>query len=133
MSEAENFNWVAARNACSISAVFDKLMLDVKSDIDQRQELRERHEGLGHLESFTFASNGSKFSAIAQNPKSRHSIIFSLRENRLVVSNEHDKELFVATVTLNNDKRCMLVVAGEQMEAWQFRRLALETLFFGDL
>jgi hypothetical protein len=133
MSEAGNFDWVTARNECSISTVFEKLRLDVKADIETRQSLRAHHPGWGYEEDFSFASNGSKFSATAQIPKAgRHSVIFFLSGNRILLTDENDEALFDATVTLNNDRECMLVVGEEQMEGWQFRKRALEPLFFGE-
>lgn len=36
-----------------------------------------------------------------------------------------------ATITLNNEGRCMLKVDGEELEPWNVRRMALEDLFFG--
>ena len=51
-------------------------------------------------------------------------------ESCIVVVDENDKELFSASVTVNNDKECVVVVGDEELEQWQFRKKALETLFF---
>jgi len=38
-----------------------------------------------------------------------------------------------ATVTLTDDRECRIVVGLEIIEEWQFRKRALEFLFFGEV
>jgi hypothetical protein len=38
--------------------------------------------------------------------------------------------LFRASITLTNGGQCKLRVGEEELEQWQFRRMALEKLFF---
>ncbi|MFY9790418.1 MAG: hypothetical protein WAJ99_04500 [Candidatus Sulfotelmatobacter sp.] len=133
MPESESdFHWVIARNTCSVDRIFEKLRLDVKSDVEMRQKLRDPlpPPENGFHYGFSFSSNGSKFSASLKGRSLNHAIIFALTENYIIVSDENDKELFKASVTLSNDGQCRLVVGAVELEGWQFRKKALEKLFF---
>jgi hypothetical protein len=53
--------------------------------------------------------------------------------DRIETSREVGREGLSARVTLNNIGRCMLVLDdGTELEQWQFRKMALEGLFFGE-
>jgi hypothetical protein len=41
----------------------------------------------------------------------------------------HGEKRIEATVTLNRERKCMIVVNGEELENWQFRKLVLEGFF----
>src|SRR6202040_3242376 len=113
--EAGDFNWVKARHACSIGNMFEKLRLDVKSDIEMQQQFQER-TGFGFVNGFTFVSRADRFSATGMTPNARLSIIFVLSNNEILVQDETDSELFRVRVTLNNDKECRFVVGQEELE-----------------
>jgi hypothetical protein len=44
---------------------------------------------------------------------------------------DEDKEKCIATLTLNNEGECRLLVNGQELEEWQFRKMMWEELFFG--
>jgi hypothetical protein len=88
---------------------------------------------LGFTHGFNFSSTSNRFSAAMTRSEGRRSIIFTLKGNHIIVCDETDKELLRATVTLSMDRECMLLVSGyEPMERWQFRKMVLENLFFGE-
>lgn len=126
---SEKFDWVTARKDCSLETIFEKLRLGVKGDVEKRQGF-SGSTGDGFVEKFTFVSIAERFSATFSTPIARRTVIFSLGNDCIHVSDETDKELLRATVTLNNDKLCRLVINGEELEEWQFRKKALENLFF---
>jgi len=127
----EKFDWVKARHACSIEQMFEKLRLDVKADIETRHELRER-TAFGFVDDFHFSSREDRFGATAVMRNGiRRTVVFHLSGNEIIVHDENDKELFRASVTLDNDKQCKFVVGQEQLEEWQFRKKALEGVLFG--
>lgn len=128
----DNFDWVVARNECSIEKVFHRLRLDVQTDVETRQSLRERGE-FGFDQSFAFTSSGNKFSASMRTRTHGRSVIFAFRKNHIVVLDDIDRELMSATVTLTDDKGCRLVVGEEVLDEWQFRKRALESLFFDEI
>lgn len=43
--EMRDFDWVKGRASCSLETVFEKLKLDVESDIKTRNALNERTQG----------------------------------------------------------------------------------------
>ncbi|HET6841026.1 MAG TPA: hypothetical protein VFK06_04970 [Candidatus Angelobacter sp.] len=129
-----DFDWVSSRNECSISKMFERLRFDIKTDVEKRQQLRERHPQLGFLNDFSFISKSNKLSVLAQTDgQDRRSIVFSLRGEYIFVLDENDTELFRATVTLNNQKQCVLMVDKEELEEWQFRKKALDAIFFANV
>jgi hypothetical protein len=130
------FDWVKARHECSLSKAFDKLRLDVKADVDTRQSLRVKPLGWDGFEyGFSFSANGSSFYVTihAGTGRNRQGVIFRLEEKYIAVFDENDKEMFRAMVTIDNDRQCKFFVNGELLEDWQFRKKALEHIFFGEL
>jgi hypothetical protein len=127
-----DFDWISARVDCSANSVFERLRLGVKDDVERRQELREKSDEFGFMYGFAFHTKGSSFSAVRQNIQGNKAVIFSLLENRIAVKNHNNDEFLSATVTLNDDKECVLVVSGMEMQEWQFRKRALEELLFSD-
>jgi hypothetical protein len=133
---AYNFDWVTARNECSLEKAFEKLRLDVKADVDKRQALRVKPPSWDGFEyGFNYSSNTSAFSAsIHASNRSSQGVIFRLEPaGYIAVLNKNDEELFRATVTLDNERQCKFVVDGVELEDWQFRKKALEHIFFGEL
>ena len=78
---------------------------------------------------------GSRFSATrVDDPFTSslgRSVDFAYSKDRITVYNEKDEMLFAATLTLNNKGKCRLVVNNKELTQWEFRRMALEKLFFG--
>jgi hypothetical protein len=133
-TQGEPFDWVKARNDCSIDTVFDRLRLGVQGDVVKRERIRASSGADPRKGKFTFASNIGRFSASFRTHDNEGSvIIFTLRRNRIVITNDQDEQLMSATVTISDDRECRIVVDGEQLEEWQFRKRALETLFFGEM
>jgi len=129
----EPFNWVLERSKCSMEAVFDRLKIGVQGDVETRQKLRESGE-FGFEIGFSFVSTANKFSASARTFNDARSVTFMLRDNRIVLTDQKGKELLSAAVTFTDDKECKLVVDGQELEEWQFRKRALESIFFnGDI
>jgi hypothetical protein len=57
MTTPKPFEWVRERAECSIDKVFEKLRLEVKNDVELRQETRERSQEFGFLNAFHFTSS----------------------------------------------------------------------------
>ena len=127
----ENFDWVTALSACSIAVVFERLRLQVKSDIETREAMREIPKDQHYA--FQFVSNEREFSALVQGHKIHRSVIFSLSlpSQSIKVRDEKDILLFDATTTINDEGECRLKVKGHERELWQARKMALEGLLFG--
>ena len=130
-ASVESFDWVKALSACSVFEVFERLRLQVKSDVETRDAQREMPRDQHYA--FGFVSNGREFSAVVRGHKISGSVIFSLDipSQSIKVRNEKDVLLLDATTTINDEGECRLKVKGQERELWQVRKMALESLFFG--
>jgi hypothetical protein len=118
---------VKARAECSLAEVFKALELGVKDDVEKVNSLPSTPMGT----KFTPVSYGAKrFSVVCEvNHFPSSSIDFTLSENEILVGCGPET-IFRATLTLTDSGRCKLKVNGTELEQWQFRRKALEDLFF---
>jgi len=122
-----NFDWVKARADCSPAQVFKELEFGAKRDVDAANGQRKP----GDLHAFKMASDEGCFSVIRESSIALPvSVEFYLERDGIKVTSGAEVN-FVATLTLNNEGRCMLRVNGEELENWHVRRMALEDLFFG--
>jgi hypothetical protein len=122
-----NFNWIKAKADCSLAQVFKQLELGAANDVDAANEQRKPED----RHTFSISSAHGRFS-IARESRSALpvSVDFSLEGDEIVVCTGNEI-ILRATITLNNQGRCMLQVDGEELEQWQVRRMALEDLFSG--
>jgi hypothetical protein len=122
-----DFDWVTARAQCSLSAAFERLKLEIESDVKIRNERRgeDRHY------SFSVVASGDSISVfVAGNNIRRRAVRFSLTVDAISVASEDAVVSFQATLTLNNERNCRFRIKGQEYESWQLRRMALEELFF---
>jgi len=123
----KNIDWVAALSSCQLSTVFETLRMQIQEDVKAR---KEQLQGQADY-SYTYIGNGSSFAvAAAGNRISGKIVKFALADNAIVVADADDKVLFQATLTLNDDGECRLLIDGQEREFWQFRKRALEGLLF---
>ncbi len=118
------FDWVTNRANCSLRDAYTRAKTDVQQDAVIMNTLAQR-------EVFQFKDNGEAFSIFVKNDAAHAPTVeFKLSGDCIVISFD-GKELVKATVTLNDTGKCTLVVDGKEIEDWQFRKMALEPLFFG--
>jgi hypothetical protein len=126
--DMEDFDWVTALSSCALSAVFEKLKIQVERDVDLRKaQLKES----GATYSFKFSPDGDSFvvTTLGNNISGR-AIKFRLTVTSIAVHGADDNLMLEATLTLSDDGNCRLLIDGEEKELWQFRKRALEKLFF---
>jgi hypothetical protein len=123
-----DFHWVVARSKCSIAVVFTELQLGAVDDA------KKAHSNLSQEGWPTFeATNiiGNSFCVVrAHNPVCSKRVEFSRSENEIQVRDNDGKLFMTATLTLTNEGECKLKVGDQELDQWQFRRMALENLFF---
>jgi hypothetical protein len=126
MGNMQDLNWVEARSLCSPVAVFEKIKLQVEEDV------RVRNASLGGSRTqFRFIANGGSFVVAMDAPGVvGRGVKFILTQTGIEVLDAKDKKLLEASLTLNDDGECRLKVDNLEREFWQFRKQALETLFF---
>lgn len=124
----EDFDWVEARSKCSLFAIFQKLKLQLRSDVERIQSLRppDCHYG------FRFTEHGPSATVLVEGNKIHESVTFLLVNGAIETRDSNDNKNLTATPTLSDDRECRLMVSGKERELWQFRKMALESLFFGD-
>jgi len=129
-----NLDWVTERSKCSLFAVFKQLQAEVQEDIQKMQAILGANS---NRLSFVRASDRN-FSVnrtdkdVFPTPIER-SVDFALEQSEIIVVNIDNEIAARATITLNDEGRCMLKVNDRELEHWQFRRMALERIFFGSL
>jgi archaellum component FlaG (FlaF/FlaG flagellin family) len=125
-----DFDWVKARAECSRQVVFEQLRLGAKHDAATRTEmLLKKNASFG----FCVVSHNSSFSVLMQGDISElRSIVFTLTADGISVQDGSGKPIATATLTLNDDGDCRLEVEGKELDFWQFRKMALHDLLFGN-
>jgi hypothetical protein len=121
-------DWVEKRATCTAEAMFLQLANGVQVDVKARN-------AIGNDGNFAAEFSGDKRALVigetgawARKERVR---IFPLGRN-IEVRDEICGAAFSAEVFLNDEGRCKLRLKdGIELEQWQFRRLALEALFFG--
>jgi phage major head subunit gpT-like protein len=113
----QELNWVEKRAACTVGMVFNQLCDEIQKDATSVNTIQQLPEG-------------SQFMAQMH---SDGSTIFVAQPNRIVVKEEWRKKTWSVAIGLNNEGRCTLRLDdGTELEQWQFRKMALSGLFFGD-
>ena len=137
MSPSEqNFNWVTARNECSIQRQFECLRSEVEKHTKEREGLLARNDKRTFLPNLHLEEN--KFSVARQHAGHLHAeVTFELRKEQAQIHISGEDLSLEVTITLSNDGECLFLISrdGEKMNGafkrWQVAREALETLFFG--
>ena len=124
----ENFNWVRARSICSLPTVFKELEQGVRDDIETRQSLFHPSVPVR----FTVASIGQRrFSVIrAVENSPTESVDFTLTNDGITAQDDEKAVCITASIALNDRGECRLKVGDEELNQWQFRKRALERMFF---
>ena len=130
MSNGAGFDWVKARHKCSLTGIFDSLKADVEQDVAIRRELSSAAER--DLGNFRFEDKGHFFVVFCEGDAvtNRRFVKFSLTSESIEVSLD-DQPILDGVPALGDDERCRLKVGDFEVELWQFRKRALEQLFFG--
>jgi hypothetical protein len=125
----EKFDWVTELSRCSIGSVFEQLKIQVEYDVNIRTALRPDKCPYG----FTMVAHESTFSVVFKQQNIYRAVSFVMRDDLIVVRDHNNEEMLQASLTINDKGECRLKVKGEERELWQFRRMALEDLFFRPL
>ena len=121
-----DFDWVTARAKCSTAVLFEQLQADVEQDAARARELMDE----GYSLEVKRYSDRMILVILADNLGVAESIRFKLENNAIMVTRRDDVEIMRGVPTISDDKQCRLLVDGKERELWQFRKLALEGLFF---
>jgi hypothetical protein len=111
--------------------VFKALEQGVRHDVERANGLVGPHDELRFSFTKSFAKHFT-VNRIDDPIKSvGRAVDFIWSDDTIEVRNQNNEVLFTAHLTLNNEGQCKLRVEDQELELWQFRRMALEKLFFG--
>ncbi len=122
-------NWVEKRAACKVAEVFHQLCIEIGNDIIaingiKYKELYFKQESL---------RDGTI--VIGQpNRTPRLTVSIGVVDQQITVRDQATPDEWSVRVGLNSEGRCTLKLEdGTELEQWQFRKKALENLFFGEV
>jgi hypothetical protein len=124
----QELNWVEKRAACNLAEVFHQLCMEIRNDIIAINsiKIKELYFKLETLRDGTIV--------IGQpNRAQMLTVSFSVVDQQIKVLDQATPSQWSVRIGLNNEGRCVLKLEdGSEMETWQFRKKALENLFFVD-
>lgn len=132
----QELDWVEKRAACIAATVFNQLCDGIVSDVEAVNSTRD----LSEFDKFSadMHSSGTTIYVGRPNRIPRVRIAIGIVGDEIGVQQEWAGGLkWSASVGLNDEGRCILKVkddAGKEteLEQWQFRKRALESLFFSE-
>lgn len=127
----KELDWVTERDGCSVRQVFERLCASIANDVQIRQRLRKRSE-FGYEYGFDCNRSGDIITVSRSSQLGGKAIALGIQKgSEIIVSEELGAPPFLsARVTLNEFGECVLIVDNLEMRDWQFRKKALEGLFF---
>jgi hypothetical protein len=129
----KKLDWVAKRAECTLARVFNELCDGIEEDVTAANIARElRPDQAFVAQLFT---SGTSIAVGRHGAVPRIRVIVGIVEDRIDVVYEPSNGRWGARIGLNDEGRCILklVEDGTPLEQWQFRKRALEDLFFGSL
>lgn len=129
-------DWVQARMSCTVAEVFNKLWLAIEIDVATLNAAKKLSEDL----QFKVDRHPDGGTICVWQPKKVPStrVLITAAADKIKVTQESDTKNWSVTLGLNDEGRCILRLCDEkgeptafEMEHWQFRKKALESLFFG--
>jgi hypothetical protein len=127
MGSVDEFNWVKERGKCSPSLAFERLRGEVRQDVEDRNAIR----GPIPSHAYLFQSDSSTSFTVILSGNQLHSSVRFLLSGEVISVEIHEQRLD-ATLTLQDTGECVFKLGREEVGFWQFRKRALEKLFFID-
>ena len=123
--QTQDFDWVTARASCSGFHFFQKLKDGIRGDVRAINDIRSG-TGVG----FTLDAEGDHLLVLREGKETDDSIRFMWSGNVMCVINGADATILEGSLTLNDEGQCRMKVGEKELTFWQFRKRALENLFF---
>jgi len=126
MESPQNLDWISVRSSCTLAEVFSALRFGIEGDVNAINKTY-RLEGAEAFALKTIEPNGF---VVYKTKNSGRSVRFFLEENGIEIYDDITNQKHSAGITLTNEGRCKLRIEAEELEQWQVRRIALESMFF---
>jgi hypothetical protein len=132
MSSKPEFDWVKSRADCTLMEVFNQLCETIEGDVKTINSLRKLSEADDSFWRADMSEDGAAIVVAQPKRIPRAKTVMAFAQNRIDVRQDwNGGEEWSATVGLNDQGRCILRLKdGTELEQWQFRKRALEGLFF---
>jgi hypothetical protein len=127
----QTLDWVKERAACTVTAVFNQICNDFEGDIASINAA----QNLLNEDRFRMDAIGDGSTVIIGQPSRFPRVVVKvgLVGSEIEVQDGATRSTWRMRIGLNDEGRCVLRNGdGLEMEHWQFRKKALECLFFGD-
>jgi hypothetical protein len=119
-------DWVTQRFACSLSAVFKNLRLQIEEDVKTRNGLRPENAPY----EFFVTDKHDGFVVEVHAGDTSKAVTFRLAPHAILVGDDVGNPMFEIALSFSEQGHCQLIVNSQALEDWQVRRLALENLLF---
>jgi hypothetical protein len=120
----DELDWVIVRKDCTLASVFEKVVGGIKKDLEQINSSTQSNK-------FQISRNGAYVSVYEERDgRAGRNVAITCTEN--CIRAECGETKLEATLMVNDEGKCCLKVDGKERKVWQFRKDALESLFFGD-
>jgi hypothetical protein len=123
---ASTLGWVRARAECLPRNAYARLMQGMREDVEIRNELQPD----GDERVFKLVEHDDSFSVFPAGRAGINVVRIDLRPTHIRISNDNGAIDLLVTPRLSVDGACIFEVDGAELEEWQLRRKALESLFF---
>lgn len=128
----KELDWVAKRAACNIGQVFDELCESIARDVAALNSAKRLHEDYQFVVNPVSVGNTIIIGQLGASTSARVVVRIGIVGEEIEVQDGATNSRWRAAVSLNDEGRCTLRIDGDtQLEQWQFRKKALEPLFFG--
>jgi hypothetical protein len=127
-SVRQELNWVEKRAACKAEEVFHQLCIEIQNDIIAIN-------GIKYKELYFKQESLRDGTIVIGQPNRipRMTVSIGIIDQQIVVQDQATPDRWRVRVGLNNEGRCVLKLEdGSELETWQFRKKALDALFFDD-
>ena len=123
------FDWVTERAKCTPFKVFEALRSQVEEDMNRRNRLPVESGVLPG--SYIFQQDAQWFAVIHSPNRVAAGVSFHITECGVLVRDvETRTDLFEGVLTISDDGLCRLKVGEREYDFWQFRKRALQEMFF---
>jgi hypothetical protein len=120
----DDFSWVDAVEACSYAKVFVELRAGVEEDVTVR------NRQLGQNSFGVTAPKPESFTVYRDNPTSPNAVRFDCAKGAIRAVALGGGPDIIVRLKVNMSGHCRLVIKKQEYEQWEFRKMALEGLFF---
>ena len=128
-----DFDWVTAREKCSLEREF----LLLKRLVKQNYETKKGFLRKNHPDRFSFTERSEREFFVSRVSKeesgdSEYVVLFELRNDHINIGSQMEELEWEITVELNDKGECCFTIIGEDGEyfRWQIARRVLSPIFF---